>query len=381
MVYIYSFFIAMGFVFIAMPTFIKLMLKYKVLDKSGGRKIHNGEKVNMGGLVIFFGFLCAYLISIPVFLKIETMDLILSFILLLSIIIIVGVRDDMNSLSPLTKLLIEVIIGIFFCKMGIRFESLYGLYGINELPVWVSYVITIFFVIVITNAYNLIDGVDGQSATQAIITLIPLFLFFCFLVPEIYNKFVFGNHVFWSIVTISLIGALLAYLYYNWYPSRVFMGDTGSLLIGTIIACLLIIAIQYNGNFGDEVKVFGYSIKSNYGVIIMLFYIPLVDTLRVFTARILKGKSPFFPDKSHIHHFVLRTCGTHQESTITTLIFSLFFSTIGIILSFHIRDDYFIPFMIVMYFVYVIVLRSYTKKRIKCANRKYTKKNYGSIGN
>lgn len=370
----------MGFVFIAMPGYIRLMLKYKVLDKAGGRKIHNGEKVNMGGIIIFFGFLCSYLIFIPVLLKIEPLDLILSFILLISVIVVVGIRDDMNSLSPLTKLVIEIIIGIFICKMGIRFESLYGLYGIYELPIWVSYVLTIFFVIVITNAYNLIDGVDGQSATQAIITLVPLFILFCFIVPEMYNEFVFGNHILWSIVSISLIGALVAYLYYNWYPSRVFMGDTGSLLIGTIISCLLIIAIQYNGNFGDEVRIFGYSIKSNYGVIIMLFYLPLADTLRVFSARILKGKSPFFPDKSHIHHFVLRTSGTHQESTITTLIFSLFFSTLGIIVSFHVRDDYFIPFMIVMYFVYVIVLRSYTKKRIKCANRKFINNNYGRVG-
>lgn len=369
MIYIYFFFIAAGFVFIAMPAFIKLMHKHKVLDKSGGRKIHKGEKVNMGGIVIFFGFLCVYIIAIPIFLRHESIDLILTFILLLSIVVVVGIRDDMNSLSPITKLVIEIIIGIFFCKMGIKIDNLYGLYGFYEIPIWLSYIVTIAFVIIITNAYNLIDGVDGQSASQAILTLFLLFLFFYFLVPQGINS-VFGNIEFWSIVSISLIGALSAYLYYNWYPSRVFMGDTGSMTIGVILSCVMIIAIQYNGSFGEDIKLFGNPIKSKIGVIVMLFYLPLVDTLRVFIARVMKGRSPLYPDKSHIHHFILRTSGTHQEATLTSFLFSLCFSMIGIFLSFYLRDDYFIPFMILLFFLYVLLLKIYTKYRMRYKTKK-----------
>lgn len=364
MIKFYCFLIAIMIVFLLMPIFIRFMLKYNVLDRSGGRKIHIGTKVNMGGIVIFLGFMASYIIAIPSLIAYEELDLVLSFALLLCIIVVIGVRDDIKSLSPKVKLVVEIIIGMFICKIGIRIDNFYGLFGVNELPTWISYSFSIFFFIVVANAYNLIDGVDGQSGVQALITIIPLLLFFLFIVPDHGYKVGFGNAQFWSVITISLSGAIIAYLYYNWYPSKVFMGDTGSIFIGLMLACIMIVAIKYNGELGSNAKIFGHEIKSKIGVVVMMFYMPLVDTLRVFVCRAMKKKSPFSPDRSHIHHFILRTGGTHQRCVFTTLIYSVLYSSIGIILSLFLTDLYFIMFMVLAFPFFVISLCKVIKFRM-----------------
>lgn len=365
MVYFYAFLIAVGFVLLLMPSYIKLMLRHRVLDRSGGRKIHQGEKVNMGGIVIFLGFAASYLFSMPVLINSVSIDLVLEVIILLSIVLIVGVRDDMNSLTPLNKVVVEIIIGYFLFKIGVKIESFYGLFGIYEIPDWLSLSISIFFLIVITNAFNLIDGVDGQSGTQAIVTIIPLFLFFAFMVPRATSSALVGSPILWSLLSISLIGAIFAYLFYNWEPSKVFMGDTGSLVIGTILSILIIVGIQYNGYYGDEITIAGAAIKSNIGVVVMFFFLPLADTLRVMSARLMKKQSPFYPDKTHVHHFILRTGGTHRESALTTMTISIVITIIGLYLATKLNDNYFIPLMIVLFAVYVLTLIWYTNFRVK----------------
>lgn len=348
-----------------MPFFIRLMLKYHVLDRSGGRKIHKGEKVNIGGVIIFIAFLASYLIALPFIAKQEPIDLALTFIILILCIVVVGIRDDMNSLTAKNKLIIEIILVLFLCRMGIRIDNLYGFLGIYEIPLWVSYSGTIFFFIVVLNAYNLIDGIDGQAATQALSIFIPLLLFFLFIVPGNECKSCFGGVFFWSIICVSIIGALLGFMHYNWEPSRVFMGDTGSISIGVILASVMIAAIQYNGIYGKEITIDGFEIKSKIGVIIVLFFVPLADTLRVFMVRIMNRKSPFSPDKSHIHYLLLRTGASHQTGALITLSFSIVISILGIMLSTIFYDNIFIPLLAVLFILYVRSLSYVTKLRIK----------------
>jgi UDP-GlcNAc:undecaprenyl-phosphate/decaprenyl-phosphate GlcNAc-1-phosphate transferase len=348
-----------------MPFFIKLMLKYHVLDRSGGRKIHKGEKVNVGGAIIFIAFLASYLIALPFITKQEPIDLAITFIILILCIVVVGIRDDMNSLTAKNKLIIEIILVLFLCRMGIRIDNLYGFWGIYEIPPWVSYSLTVFFFIVVLNTYNLIDGIDGQAATQALAVLVPLLLFFLFIVPGNECKNCFGGVFFWSIICVSIIGALLGFIHYNWEPSRVFMGDAGSISIGVLLASVMIAAIQYNGVYGNDITINCCEIKSKIGVIVVLFFVPLADTLRVFISRIMRGKSPFTPDKSHIHHFLLRTGASHQTSTLTTLSFSIIISIVGIVLSTIFYDNIFIPLLAVLFILYVLSLSYVTKLRIK----------------
>ena len=341
------------------------MLKYNVLDRSGGRKIHKGQKVNIGGAVIFVAFLISYIIAIPQIANTDSVDLVISFISIISCIVIIGIRDDMNSLTAKNKLILEIIAILFLCAIGIRIDNLYGFLGIYNLPIWISYSITIFFYVVILNTYNLIDGIDGQSATQALSIFIPLLVFFSLIVPSSLSANTFGSTHFWSIVCVSIIGALMGFLYFNWEPSRVFMGDTGSISIGMILASTMIAAIQYNGEYNSEIAILGHPIKSNIGVIVSLFFIPLADTLRVFMHRLSKRKSPFSPDKSHIHHYLLRTGASHSESALIVLAFSIIVSTIGIIASMFLSDIIFIPLLILLFLIYIYALSSFTKSRIK----------------
>lgn len=369
MIYIYCFLISALLVLFIMPFYIKIMLRYKVLDKSGGRKIHKGVKVNIGGLVIFLAFAVSYIVALPYLANDNYSDSAITFLLILLCIIVFGVRDDMNSLTAKNKLVLEIIAIIFICRMGIRIDNLYGFLGIYELPLWVSYSITIFFFVVILNTYNLIDGIDGQAATQALIVFTPLFLYF-FLLGDNQSTNIFHNPNFWAIISICMIGALLSFLYYNWEPSRVFMGDTGSIYIGTVIACVMISAINFNGQSINNTNLFGFEVKSKIGVVVSLFYIPLADTLRVFIARILKKKSPFTPDKSHIHHFLLRTGASHKVSTLTTLTFSIITSTIGLSLSVVFTDNVFVPLLIFMFLLYVLSVSYIAKRRLKLMKKK-----------
>lgn len=365
MILFYCFLISLLLVFFIMPFFIRLMLKYHVLDRSGGRKIHNGEKVNVGGIVIFISFLASYLVALPFIAKQDSIDLAITFIIIIFCIIVVGIRDDMNSLTAKNKLVIEIIFILFLCRMGIRIDNLYGFLGFHEIPTWLSYTVTTFFFIVVLNTYNLIDGIDGQAATQALAVFIPLLIFFLFFTTDNECLNCFGGTFFWSLICVSIIGSLLGFLYFNWEPSRVFMGDTGSISIGMILSSVMVAAIQYNGSLGNNINIAGYGLKSNIGIIVILFFIPLADTLRVFICRIKKGKSPFKADKSHIHHFLLRTGASHQTSTLITLIFSITTSIIGIILSTILTDNILIPLIFVLFILYVLSLSYVTKLRIK----------------
>lgn len=365
MIWIACFVSAFLLVYLLMPIFIRLMEKYKILDSSGGRKIHKGYTAHMGGVVIFVAFAIATCSCVLQMINDIDILQLLAFLILLSFVVVLGVRDDMNSLSPMLKLMCETIIGFLFCYLDIRLYSLYGLFGVYELPIWISYIITIAFIIVVCNAYNLIDGIDGQAGTQAL----AVFIFLAgFLLPIVYTKRVlnldsfFGNTSFWMIVFVSIIGSLIGFLIFNWQPARIFMGDTGSLFIGTLIALSIIMSMNYNG--ASPVLAGEFEIKTKILVFPMFFFLPFADTLRVFLARIRKGKSPFSADKTHIHHFLLRTGYSHQKTTITTFATQLIVSLISVVVAFLISDLFYILYIIAMWFVYVFVLRFTVQRKI-----------------
>ena len=365
MIWIACFVAAFILVYLLMPIFIRLMEKYKILDSSGGRKIHKGYTAHMGGVVIFIAFAVAMLSSVLQMMDKINMLQLLAFITLLSIVVVLGVRDDMNSLSPKTKLLCEMVVGFLFCYLDIRLYSFYGLFGVYELPIWLSYILTIAFIIVVCNAYNLIDGIDGQAGTQAL----AVFIFLAgFLLHSIYatnvleEKSFFADANFWMIAFVAIIGSLIGFLVFNWQPAKIFMGDTGSLFIGTLIALSIIMSMNYNG--ASPVLAGEFEIKTKILVFPMFFFLPFADTLRVFLARIRKGKSPFSADKTHNHHFLLRTGYSHQKTTITTFTIQLIVSLISVVVAFLISDLFYILYIIAMWFVYVFVLRFTVQRKI-----------------
>lgn len=358
-----SFVVAFLISFLCMPPFIRLMEKYRILDKSGGRKIHKGYTAHMGGLVIFLAFAFSFALFATKDPYLTNIWEIVSFILLFALVVFMGIRDDMNDLSPRVKLLIEIIVGFLFCYMGIRIHGLYGLFGIEELPEWLSYILTISFIIVVANAYNLIDGIDGQAGTQALSVFFFLLLYGLFVVGlDIKETELFASSSFWIIVDVAMCGAIMGFLFYNWQPAKVFMGDTGSLFIGFMIAIRLIVSMDYNGI--EPSTLFKMPVKSNILVFVMFFFLPLADTLRVFISRVRRGKSPFSADKIHIHHLLLRTGYTHQKTTIITMSIQIVVTIISIIAALFLEDMYYIAYIVVMWFVFVLGLRYFIKKKL-----------------
>lgn len=369
MVWMTSFVAAFILVYLLMPIFIRLMERYKILDSSGGRKIHKGYTAHMGGIVIFIAF--AISLTASIFQLVEHLELFhfITFIALLALVVILGVRDDMNSLSPRTKLICEVAVGFLLCALGIRLHSFFGLFGVETLPVWLSYVITIAFIIVCCNAYNLIDGIDGQAGTQAIVTFIFLSIFIMPIILSnenfIASKSFFANPTFWLTCYISIIGAIIGFLIFNWQPAKIFMGDTGSLFIGTLIAISIIMSMNYNGETTGSTL--NCSFKSNLLVFPMFFFLPFADTLRVFISRIRRGKSPFDADKTHIHHFFIRLGYSHQKTTLTTLSISIIIALISAVVALWLEDIYYILYIIAMWFIFVFSLKLFMKRAMKKA--------------
>lgn len=285
--------------FLIVPVIIKYSLKRNLLDIPGRRKIHKKVTPSMGGIAIFCGFFMSSLIWINFSMWSE-----IKFILVaLFVIFFIGVRDDLVPLRAIFKLIGQILVAsLLIFLFDLRLDSLYGIFGITDLPDGISYIFTIFTIIIITNSFNLIDGLDGLAGTIAIIALFSFGTWFLLI----------GDTTF-ATLSYTMLGSILAFLIFNWEPSEVFMGDTGALVIGMLLAILSIRFINVNYDLPIDAP---YKFLSSIGTAACFIIIPLVDTSRIIILRLIKGKSPFKPDKSHIHHAIMRLGKTHSQTTL-----------------------------------------------------------------
>lgn len=285
--------------FLIIPVIIKYSLEKNLVDIPGRRKIHKKITPSMGGIAIFLGFSIASLIWIDIIHWKE-----IRFIMIaLFMVFFIGVRDDLIPLRPFMKLLGQILTSsLLILLFDFRLKSFYGLFGIYDIPIMVSYGITLFTIIVITNSFNLIDGLDGLAGTIASIALLAFGVSF----------FLVGDTIY-SVISFCMVGAVIAFLFFNWDPSEIFMGDTGALVIGMMISIVAIHFIDLHYNLPVDHP---YKINACVSGAVCFILIPLADTLRVFILRIAKKQSPFTPDKNHIHHYILRLGLSHSKSTI-----------------------------------------------------------------
>ncbi len=280
---------------IVTPLLIFLIKKGNVLDKPGGRKIHKESIPSMGGI----GMMIALMGGILLWLSYNQLVEIRFFLLGLGIMFILGLRDDLVELSAYQKLIGQLLAIITVVVLGgVRITSFYGFLGYEELPLWFSYSLTVFAIVGLTNAFNLIDGLDGLASTLSLIS----FLFFG-------SWFIYAGFTTYGFIAFTFVGAILSFMVYNWHPAKIFMGDTGSLTLGFALSVLCIMFIKTNGVVPDSL--FKFEAPLTAGLVLMI--IPFYDTLRVFIKRALKGKSPMSADKSHVHHFLLRMGYRHDQ--------------------------------------------------------------------
>ena len=273
------------------PPLIKLIIRFKLFDQPDLRKEHNMPIPTMGGIAICIGMAVACLLWFQFSRDFFTISFMFSIVALL----IVGIMDDMNDLRARNKLVIQLALATLIAFSGVRINNLNGIFGVHELPVTAQYTLTILIIAGITNAFNLIDGIDGLAGGLGFMSLVIIGLFLTL-----------SGDANIALIAFALAGGLLGFLYYNFNPARIFMGDTGSLVLGFVIAVLTVRLIQFNttGSFKliQHAPVFGLS----------LVMIPVFDTLRVFATRIWRGRSPFDPDKTHIHHLLTNNGWSHN---------------------------------------------------------------------
>jgi UDP-N-acetylmuramyl pentapeptide phosphotransferase/UDP-N-acetylglucosamine-1-phosphate transferase len=283
--------------FLAVPVVIQIAEKKKLYDVPDERKVHTRLVASLGGVAIFGGFILASLLSIQGYLNPEFQYFFAAAI----IIFFLGLKDDIMILSASKKFIGQIIAASILIHLGgIRLDSMHGLLGFNELPEGFALALSYLTIIVVINSFNLIDGVDGLAASLGILTMSVFGAYFFVIDYQAY-----------ALLAFSLAGSLVAFLIFNHHPAKIFMGDSGSLMIGLINSILVIKFINVaNAPF------VAVPVASAVAVAFAVLLVPLLDTLRVFSIRIVKGRSPFTPDRNHVHHLLLDSGLNHAAVTV-----------------------------------------------------------------
>jgi UDP-N-acetylmuramyl pentapeptide phosphotransferase/UDP-N-acetylglucosamine-1-phosphate transferase len=224
----------------------------------------------------------------------------ISFFFSVVVLFALGILDDLHNISAKNKLVIELGVATLIAFSGVRITSFNGLFGLHQIPLSAQYTITILIITGITNAFNLIDGIDGLAGGLGFMSLLMTGLFLTL-----------SGDAKSGLIAFALAGGLLGFLYYNFNPARIFMGDTGSLVLGFVVSVLCIKLLQVNTSVQNAV------IPHAPVFVLGIVLIPVFDTLRVFSMRIWKGTSPFAPDKTHIHHLLTTNGWSHNFTTKT----------------------------------------------------------------
>ncbi|WP_299548803.1 MraY family glycosyltransferase [Seonamhaeicola sp.] len=291
------------------------------MDNPNNRSSHLKKTPTLGGVSFFYTLVFALF-----FLRgWGEYDEAIYFIPGLTILFIIGLKDDLVVLSPYTKLIAQLIAILFIISNdSFTIESLNGFLGVDDIPIYAYYIVSGFIMLTIINAYNLIDGIDGLAAIVGIVILI------------IYSAiFYMTQEYFFLLLSLTLNGCLIAFLKFNLASSeskeKIFMGDTGSLIVGFIISILTLKFLALSPEKYDSLP---FLIENIPLIAISILIVPLFDTARVFTIRLANKKSPFSPDRNHTHHILIDYFKfSHKKASFIiggfNLVFVYFFIILG----------------------------------------------------
>lgn len=328
------------------PRVIRIVNERKLKDKPGKHKIHKLEIPTLGGIGIFGGFAFGFLIAVNGY-----MEGVSYFTAALLGLFFIGLKDDLVYLNARKKFLGEV--GVAFILViftDLHISGFHGLFGVNQMPLAASWLFTVFLIVLIINAFNLIDGIDGLAASVGIIASAVFGTWFWFS----------GDYGY-AIMAAALLGSLLVFLRFNISsgPGKIFMGDTGSLVIGLLLA---IFAIRFN-ELEAAGKLFK-NLQSTPSVSFAILIVPLFDTLRVIILRFYYRQKLFEADNRHIHHLMLRAGYSHRSSTLIISVCNLIIIAVAFALD-HIGILYLGALLITICVVATEVLRSLVRRREK----------------
>lgn len=286
--------LSFAFVVITIPPILRVAKAKKLYDHSDERKIHTNVVPPLGGVAIFIGFILATIIATDG-LSFDGLKYIIAAVM---IMFFIGLKDDLLIISARKKLMVQLFASILLITLGnVRFTDLHGILWTGEIGYLASISITLLAMVVIINAFNLIDGIDGLASGLAILASFVLGTWFYLT-----------GHFEIAIMSFALVGSLSGFFLFNVFgkSNKLFMGDTGSLIVGMVISILVVRFNEYNILDNTQFAV-GAAPAVSFAIII----VPLVDTLRVMSIRIWQKRSPFSPDRNHIHHRLLVLVPNH----------------------------------------------------------------------
>ena len=285
------------------PKVLKIALLKNIVDNPDARKLQRNPVPVMGGIAVFFGITIGLCYSQAIFNSASAFMLISTMLVMLY----TGTMDDIIDLSPTLRFIIEILVIVWLMYTSrSSINCFWGLWGISTIPQWISYLLTIFAAVGIINAINLIDGVNGLSSG------------FCFMSSALFATFFYvtGNQTM-TTLAMSAAGAIVPFFLHNVFGknTKMFIGDGGTLVIGTMMAMFVMSILSQNTGC---IRI----VESGAGLIpftLAVLSIPVFDTVRVMSARILNKKSPFHPDKTHLHHMFIDLGFSHIGTTISIL--------------------------------------------------------------
>jgi UDP-GlcNAc:undecaprenyl-phosphate GlcNAc-1-phosphate transferase len=317
-------------------------------EPSENRKIHERRTPNLGGVAIFATMWLASLLM-PSSPAMAGTNYVAVAVLLLFIL---GLTDDLVGVNPIKKIFAQLGVAmIITIPAGLRFTSFYGFFGLDGMPVEISFPVSILFILLITNAFNLIDGINTLAGSIGLLAC-AIFAFYFFEMKQIGLLY----------LAVAMCGCLAGFLYFNRTPAKIFMGDTGSLFLGLIISIFSIKCMEIS-HYTPPQEIHPL-LTSTPSILFGLLIIPIFDTIRVFVLRISRKKSPFYADRNHIHHLLIDLNLSHLQSTSLLLAVSI----VSMLIAFALRNFQIegaiaciTSFVLILHWILHVIIRSKAK--------------------
>ncbi|MDO6743448.1 MraY family glycosyltransferase [Tenacibaculum soleae] len=335
--------------YLIVPKIIKVVSYKKLLDEPNKRSSHKKITPTLGGIAFFITIILSFF-----FLKKwDTESFSLNLMVSLTVLFIIGLKDDLIAVSAKTKALAQVLaISFLIYDNNLLIESLGGFLGVTAINYWVYIAFIYFSIFFIINSFNLIDGVDGLAASIAITIFTFLGVMFFFL-----------NQYYYTYLCIVIVGTLLAFLYYNLSENKkIFMGDTGSMIIGFLIGVLSFKLLTFHKN----IESIGLIPSENILIVLCsLISIPILDTIRVFVVRTINKKSFFIADRNHVHHIFVDYGCSHKKTTLLIVIFNLIITICIYSLSFLLNSFFLLLVFIMISLIFYSFLLYLKRNTVK----------------
>lgn len=353
---------------IVIPRIIFISYKKRLFDVPDSRKVHKTPVPRLGGLAflpVIMISLCIltgirYYMHGPVH-SIGASDLFIQYLFLvagITLLYLIGVADDLVGVGYRYKFVVQILSASFLPLSGLWINDLGGLLGLHAIPAYIGMPLTVFLVVYITNAINLIDGIDGLASGLTCIAL-GVLIIVCAFVEQWTN----------ALLASATLAVVMTFFYYNVFSisgRKLFMGDAGSLTLGYILSFLILHFWMQAPNWDP------FELNLNMVTISTLF-IPLLDVIRVFYSRVRDGRNPFLPDKNHIHHKLIRTGMSIHTVMVTLLLLSILLVVSNFLLSFCINATFMLFIDLILWCVLHFVINLAVIKYEKRTGKKWIK--------